>query len=55
MFIFIFKFGEIEQNKGKKTCFLRPSKKVLVDMQIPSDYQVIREVFAISKILNIRF
>lgn len=55
MLIFIFRFGKAKQNKEKYFFSLRPSRKVLLDMQIPSDYRVIKKVFAISKILNIRF
>lgn len=55
MFIFIFRFAKTKQNKEKIFFFLRPSRKVLLDVQSPPDYQVIKEVFAISKILSNRF
>ena len=53
MFIFIFRFEKTKQRK--KSFSFEELPGVLFDMQIPSDYQVIKEVFVISKILNIIF
>lgn len=55
MLIFIFRLGKTKQNKEKIFFFLRASRKVLLDMQIPPDYQVIKEVFATTKMRNIGF
>lgn len=57
MFIFIFSFGKTEENKEKIVFFffLRTSRTFVLDMQIFPNYQVIKEVFALSKIENVRF